>query len=99
MLVGFAEVVERAGSGAGQRKRPENAHVVPVAVVLGEIPEAFEWIKQKVLVPAVGIAIHVDRAALKSDDVIWIAANCPTGAKRNEWRVLVRGRVEFLQDF
>src|SRR5438445_10741369 len=82
MLVDFAKVVGR-GSLA-HRKHFADADVVPMAVVLAQVANAFVRIEQHVFMPPVGNSIDLRAPALKPDDLVVRAAQLAARAKGNK---------------
>jgi hypothetical protein len=72
MLVGFSEVAHGRGltSFIHGRQGTQNAGVVPVAVVFGEIAKPFVRVEEDVFVPTVGDPFDLDGAALKADRLV-----------------------------
>src|ERR1700745_1594902 len=69
-----------------------------MAVVFGEVAEALVRIEPHVLVPTVGDALEVDGAPLESNDSVVSSSNLASRAERNQRVILVRRRLELLQD-
>src|SRR5262245_135659 len=89
MPVGVAGVLRaRPGAKRGRQSRQgaQRAYVVPVAVVLGQIPESLVWIEQQVFRPAVLLAAGVDRALLIADHFANRPPPASAASQRNEQR-------------
>ena len=69
-------LIERRRLAAG-RRLPRDAvddlDVVPMALVLAQIAEPLLAIEEQVLIPAVGLVVDLDRAALEADDLRVVA--------------------------
>src|SRR6185503_14084836 len=86
------EPVERAPVEPGRRlaarpRLPRHAsrvtNVVPVALVLAQVPEPLLAVEEQVLVPAVSLAIDDDAAALEADDVEDVTMKLAARAQRD----------------
>src|SRR4029077_6352338 len=100
MPIGLAKVfhLRRAGIGKDLRQSFQNADIVPVSVVFGEIAESFVGIEEHVLVPTIGDAVDMNGAPLEADRLVINAANFSACSQRNERLVFVGGNFESLQD-
>ena len=70
---------------------------IPVAVVLGEIAEAFVGVEEQVFVPLVSVFTRVDPADLVPDHFVLCTVDFPARTQRNGWLDL-RLALKLLQN-
>src|SRR5262249_10337476 len=85
MLEPWVVVRDSAGECLA-RHALEHRHVVPMAVILGEIPKAVFRIPQQILAPRIGDAGDADTPHLKADRLPALRAERSGGPERNERR-------------
>ena len=97
----FAEIVGFQGDAettVEDRLLFTDNHIIPVALIFGEIPEAFVGIKENVFVPVVVNSINAYAAPLKSNHLIVGSANLAAASQGYERRIDRNGFIEGLQN-